>query len=634
MAFPVDLTTFQALTDGVTDINSTLLGQYRTSLMALERLLVGNTVINAVGKGADPTGVADSSAACAAAIQDLGAGGGTVLFPPGDYRMDTLVKVPSRVRIQGSGQYATRFFQPATSVDTFMFETDDVGVNTGVNLFGQTYGQIFEGFEIRDRASTYVYLTPTGRSEDHHGIYLHETDWGLIRDVNIRDLRGIALDFRDQVREWMTINTYVMGCGDSAESAPAVNIASTTGDATNTLFFHGFRVIYPEYRGVQIEGSQNGIRLINFLQCQFEGGGNGSGGSLGNPFPHDIVWVGRAENVAFTGCNFANPGSAKWCLNLNGNATGVPYRIDVTQCRFNANTFGGAIRVGQITGLAVYQTVFEASTAGQADYYVETNAGIIHNDPSNVPSGNPTAGSPAGHFRGRVDLDNMNYADNVLELTGGGVVAYCNGVPSVTMLTGQTYPNGIHNVFDIGGFVWWERPTFQGLGEIWVPRSGQVIARQAESIFASDTNERTVFTYTVPQGYMTAVTGFEVEVWGDFSGTGVGTATLRIKIGGTTLYADASAALVSGVQPWHVRFTVRNMISVAVQRIGGLAIIGAVGTATTGVGDLATDEIAGISPFQASGTIDFSTAARAIDVTWQHSAAKVTTVRAGFGRYI
>lgn len=633
MAFPADLTTYTALVDGSTTINAALLGQYRAALGELEKLLVGPAWRNVLAYGADPSGTSNSAGAFDAAIAALGPVGGVVIVPPGTFRMDTTVIVPSRVAIRGAGMYATKFFAPAAAPDIPIFEVDTTAGNTMVNTYGQVYGVKFEDFEIRDRASADTPLTQTGRSEDHHGILIHDSDNGLIRNVNFRDLRGYAMNFSNVAREWLCENVYVQACGDSAESVPGLFIGATSGDASNTIMFMNSRFLFCEWRAVYIDGSITGVRLMTFDSCQFEGGGNGSGGAYGNPWPHDLVFLGRMQDAIFTHCNFSNPGAAKWCLNLDGNASENIYYVTVEACRFNGQSTGGGIRVNRITKIAVNQTVFTASTATEADYYVEAAAGVIAADIDNVPSANPTAGSPAGHFRGRETGTKLNYGAHIIDASGGGFQSLVAGKPTTDLSLGAPAPNGIR-VYDITNLLWWERIFIAGVGDIWMPQPGQVVGRKSEVVHGSNTTENSVYSYTIPAGAMSYWGGIRVDVWGDFSGTGVGTATLRIKLGGTTLFADATPALVSGVQTWHVWFIIRNNGAVEnAQRMGGMSLVSAVSAATSGSGDIGTDEINGISAIQASSAIDMASADRVVEVTWQHSANKVTTVRAGQAAY-
>jgi len=72
----------------------------------------GGAVFNAVAYGADPTGVADSTAAIVNALNAAGTSvpgnGGTVFVPQGKYLISSPLEVPANVTLAGAGSAATR----------------------------------------------------------------------------------------------------------------------------------------------------------------------------------------------------------------------------------------------------------------------------------------------------------------------------------------------------------------------------------------------------------------------------------------------------------------------------------------------------------------------------------------------
>jgi hypothetical protein len=83
---------------------------YRGGGVALPTGATGGSFDIVAGYGADPTGAADSTAAIQAAIDAAaGAGGGTVVVPAGDYRVDGLLLVArSNVVLRGAGADRSR----------------------------------------------------------------------------------------------------------------------------------------------------------------------------------------------------------------------------------------------------------------------------------------------------------------------------------------------------------------------------------------------------------------------------------------------------------------------------------------------------------------------------------------------
>lgn len=79
----------------------------------------GYNVLNtAYAGGADPTGAADSTAAISAALAALPAGGGTVYFPAGTYKLSGALSVPTGAVLRGAGENVTILSQTSTSADT------------------------------------------------------------------------------------------------------------------------------------------------------------------------------------------------------------------------------------------------------------------------------------------------------------------------------------------------------------------------------------------------------------------------------------------------------------------------------------------------------------------------------------
>jgi hypothetical protein len=103
MPFP---TSVDPIVDGPpTSANTTI---FASQVKGPQRITVGPTWLNILSDlysgGADPSGVADSTAAIQAAITALPAGGGRIYMPPGTYKLTSSLTVStSNVLIEGSG---------------------------------------------------------------------------------------------------------------------------------------------------------------------------------------------------------------------------------------------------------------------------------------------------------------------------------------------------------------------------------------------------------------------------------------------------------------------------------------------------------------------------------------------------
>lgn len=123
---------------------------------------------------------------------------------------------------------------------------------------------------------------------------------------------------------------------------------------------------------------------------------------------------------------------------------------------------------------------------------------------------------------------------------------------------------------------------------------------------AVTTSETSLGSFTITGGDMGTTGIMRVKMGGTFTGSGASTTvTIRVKLGSTTLYADASAATTSANVPWFLEAWLANVGSASIQRLGGFVLIGAP-TATTGSGDLETDEIVSTTPIY--GTASENTA--------------------------
>ncbi len=108
---------------------------------------IGHGSVNVLDFGADPTGIADSSAAFTAAINSFfaNAGGssftslaGTVLVPPGTYRLASTVSIKRSVLILGAqgGSYFTCRIKPDKGITAFCFESYNTPKYTTDNCSG------------------------------------------------------------------------------------------------------------------------------------------------------------------------------------------------------------------------------------------------------------------------------------------------------------------------------------------------------------------------------------------------------------------------------------------------------------------------------------------------------------------
>lgn len=144
------------------------------AIEAVERKLLGEYV-SVVDKGADPTGVADSRAAIQAAIDALGARGGTVYFPPGTYVINSkLTMAADNIQLLGAGRGGGAV--TANPIDGSVIKAADSWTGTDPMLDAvttKTFGTTIEGlqFHANERAETCVHIaSKTGGGETSYSL--------------------------------------------------------------------------------------------------------------------------------------------------------------------------------------------------------------------------------------------------------------------------------------------------------------------------------------------------------------------------------------------------------------------------------------------------------------------------------
>lgn len=155
----------------------------------------------------------------------------------------------------------------------------------------------------------------------------------------------------------------------------------------------------------------------------------------------------------------------------------------------------------------------------------------------------------------------------------------------------------------------------------------EVLAREVTLInIVSDASETNIFNQTVAANRMETNRMLRLSIFGDFLNNSGGTSapTIKVKVGGTTIYDDATFAMAAGAN----RFPVRMQFEFAMQNatntmhLSGVVGIGNAGGATTGIGNLATDESNVDAEVSSGGTFTRDTTSSfAVVVTWTNSAS-------------
>ncbi len=119
-----------------------------------------------------------------------------------------------------------------------------------------------------------------------------------------------------------------------------------------------------------------------------------------------------------------------------------------------------------------------------------------------------------------------------------------------------------------------------------------VLTRSTAAVTVVNTiTETDLIAYTVLGGLMGTTRKLRVTLIGDLLNNSGATTTLNLKVshGGTVVWADITGTLGNGSsrRPFYMQFDIANINSASVQYLAGFVLIGSIGNATTGTGDLA-----------------------------------------------
>ena len=151
-----------------------------------------------------------------------------------------------------------------------------------------------------------------------------------------------------------------------------------------------------------------------------------------------------------------------------------------------------------------------------------------------------------------------------------------------------------------------------------------VLGRDASTVTINNSNATTsLYSVRIPARALGTNRVALTKLWGEYRHTAGTAQTVAIRVGysTTTIYYDLSAApaVSSSSRPMYMEFYLANRGATNAQVLGGTITFGS-GGATTGEGDLATDEIVSNTPIRGLSAID-STSAATFEVFARLSAA-------------
>lgn len=215
--------------------------------------------INVLDYGADPTGVADSTAALVAAeAAAYTAGGGVIHVPPGNIKFTSTVTIRSGVRIKGTCNYASRLtYAPTLAGTGLLFSQGASGVfNAGLadvriicdetsltkTIIGVIDGRecVFERFIITNSSGLAV------AGGDTCGFMTNGREKIVLRDYEIAAPRPVVFGVNPNtsngdlsVDHFTLTNSYLRGGSVAPTTKPDASIHIETGAVVHNLVIDG-----------------------------------------------------------------------------------------------------------------------------------------------------------------------------------------------------------------------------------------------------------------------------------------------------------------------------------------------------------------------------------------------------------
>jgi hypothetical protein len=295
------------------------------------------TAFGAVGDGR-----ADDTEALQAALDAVGDRGGTVLLPPGAYRVTGPLRPSSNTLIQGTHAAG---YDPSTdpaSSCKLLASGDEFAAGAG--LIENRESSVARAVTLRG-----VALVGDRTGEALHGVrfpddYTGEHGW-LLQDVTIAGFSG------DGVRGNMQVFAMV-GCHVTRNAGWGIN-ASQGGRLADAWVDRC--LFYFNDAGNILLGPPEVSGAVEFTACRIERAGN-TPREPSEPVNANApgMRLSSARLIGLTGCyTDANTGTGLEIVNEAGSPDFVPNFVRVTGCHFNRDGTGGGRRTADAAGVRV-----------------------------------------------------------------------------------------------------------------------------------------------------------------------------------------------------------------------------------------------------------------------------------------
>lgn len=289
------------------------------SLTKVTYAMISATAVNVVDYGADPTGVADSSAAIQAAIN----ASNSVYIPAGEYKCDSQIELKADLLIYGAGVGVTKVHKVTTTYGGVFVANSN---STTAQLANIT---------VRD-LTLYDDVATLGFSEQQHLMTFHGVDNVLVDRVEFYGFRGDGL----YIGEWNT--------GTRKRINTNINVTNCLFDGVNKDNRNGISVISGERVTITNNVFQNITRSNMPGAIDFE------------PDPISVDAV--ITNIVVSGNRF---------FNIGGNVGVVAFVIPSTTTKFQNITVNGNTCT---TGTSFFHVTHSRSTTESQNISVSNNA--------------------------------------------------------------------------------------------------------------------------------------------------------------------------------------------------------------------------------------------------------------------
>lgn len=370
-----------AFTNAVTAASATLTGALTAASATLSGAFTALTAVFATkpwadvthpNYGADPTGVADSSPAFAAAIAALPAGGGILWIPAGTYKLLTPIAPGAKhIHMMGAGRDldnssnppTTLSYQPVATGTAAMTISSHSTILEGLILLQGNATAATKGIQMSGVFSTTLRdLTVrnfTAAGITYQALTAASCIWNNCYNVEVANCT-VGLDLIGFVATSRVINNNVfVGCQFTGNALSAPNVRLTAGTSENS--FLGCDVTGGNGQTlVQIGDSVNTCRGNIFWGCTAEGGGAGGIG-FQLTANSSMTWI-SAEITSTTHVQ-QNSGATGFLWDHVNNTWNTFGAIGVTMD--SAGNLGAATATlsGNITMTAASSAVFPGATS-------------------------------------------------------------------------------------------------------------------------------------------------------------------------------------------------------------------------------------------------------------------------------